>query len=145
MKTIKTTVPRWFWFITVISLLWNIIGVLSFIGHTFITTKSIQSLSVEEQALYSEYPLWTTIVFAIAVLTGLWGSITLLVRKQICQSIFQISLLAILIQMTHNIFFTKSIEVYGLQQAITMPIIVIIYGVFLIWFSRYSISKNWLT
>ena len=64
--------------------------------------------------------------------------------KKISLILFQISLITILIQMTHNVFFTNSKAVYGLMQTIIMPIVVIVYGVFLVWFSKLAISKNWL-
>jgi len=144
MNSNQNNIPKWFWIAGIISLLWNIMGVLSFVSHTFITEETLCSLSAEEQALYKEYPLWTTVVFAIAVLTGLLGSISILVKKRISLILFQLSLIAILIQMTHNIAFTNSIEVYGLVQSITMPIIVIAFALFLVWFAKSSIRKNWL-
>ena len=144
MQDYKKILPTWFWIIAIISVLWNIMGIISFMAHTFISDEVLKTLSVEEQSLYNDYPLWTSIIFIVAVLSGLLGSVALLARKKISLLIFQISLVAIVIQMTHNIFFTPSIAVFGLAQAITMPIIVIVYAVFLVWFSKYSIAKNWL-
>lgn len=101
-------------------------------------------LPENERALYGEYPLWTTIVFAVAVFGGMLGSIALLLRKKWAKTAFIISLIGIIPQMVHNVFFTKSIEVYGPGQAATMPIMVVIFALFLIWFSNYAINKNWL-
>jgi len=46
--------------------------------------------------------------------------------------------------MIHNIFFTNSIEVYGLGQATTIPIMVLVFGIFIVWFSNIAITKKWL-
>jgi len=142
MKNVK--IPVWFWIVAVIFLLWNIMGVISFFMHTFITDEALALLPENERELYGDYPLWTTIVFAIAVFGGLLGSIGLVLKKSWSKLAFIISLLVVIPQMIHNVFFTKSMEVYGPGQAATMPVMVVVFGVLLIWFSSYAINKNWL-
>ena len=144
MNQIIVKIPKWFWAVAIIALLWNLMGVMSFFAHTFITDEAIAQLPENERALYGEYHIWTTIVFAIAVFFGLLGSLGLLLRKKWAKLAFIISLCGIIPQMIHNVFFTKSIEVYGPGQAASMPIMVILFAVFLIWFSNYAIKKNWL-
>jgi hypothetical protein len=68
----------------------------------------------------------------------------LVLKKKWSKAAFIISLLAIIPQMAHNVFFTTSIEVYGTVQALTMPVLVVVIGVFLVWFSIYGIKKHWL-
>ena len=65
-------------------------------------------LPVKERELYGEYPTWITIIFAIAVFSGLLGSLGLLLKKKWSKLAFIISLCAIVPQMVHNVFFTKS-------------------------------------
>ncbi len=138
--TIKT--PSWFWFVAIVFLLWNIMGVFSFFTHTFISEEALLLLSESERELYVEYPVWATFIFAIAVFSGFLGSLGLLFKKKWSKTYFIISFLAIIIQMIHNVFFTKSMEVYGPGQTITMPIMIVVFGLFLIWFSNYFIKKN---
>ncbi len=140
----QTKIPKWFWVLAIILLFWNIMGVLSFFGHTFITEEALAKLPEKERALYAEYPLWTTIVFAIATFGGLIASIGLVIKRKWAKTFFIISFLAIVPQMIHNVFFTNSIDVYGLIQSVTMPVLVVLIGAFLIWFSNYSLNKNWL-
>jgi len=40
-------------------------------------------------------------------------------------------------------FFTKAREVYGPGTEI-MPVLIVIFGVFLVWFSAFGIKKSWL-
>lgn len=141
-NTVKT--PIWFWVIAIFFLFWNVMGVISFFAHTFISEESLAALPNNERALYGEYPFWTTLVFAVAVFGGFIGALGLIFKKKWATIAFIISLCAIIPQMIHNIFFTKSIEVYGPGQAATMPILVIVFGVFLVWFSYYCTKKNWL-
>ena len=137
-------IPKWFWVVAIFFLLWNIMGVFSFFAHTFISEEALAALPDNEKELYGDYPIWTTIVFAIAVFFGLFGSLGLLLKKRWSKIAFIISLCAIIPQMIHNVFFTKSMDVYGPGQAATMPIMVLVFGFFLIWFSNYAINKNWL-
>lgn len=144
MNTTKIKIPMWFWGVAVFFLLWNLMGVLSFLGHTFISEETLAQLPENERNLYGEYPMWTTVVFAIAVIGGLLGSIGLVLKKKWAKMAFIVSLLAIIPQMIHNLFFTRSVEVYGQAKAAIMPVLVIVFGVFLIWFSHFAIAKKWL-
>ena len=144
MEQKKPKIPMWFWVVSIFFLLWNIMGVFSFLAHTFISNEALAELPSNERELYSEYPLWTNIVFAIAVIAGLIGTIGLVLKKKWSKMAFIISLLAIIPQMIHNVFFTKSIEVYGAVEAATMPALVVIFGLFLVWFSMLGIRKQWL-
>jgi cytochrome c oxidase subunit IV len=137
-------IPKWFWALAVIFLLWNLMGIVSFFGHTFVTEEALAKLPDNERTLYGDYPFWTTIIFAIATFGGLIGSIGLILKRKWSKQFFIISFLAIVPQMIHNVFFTKSTEVYGTAQAITMPVLVVLIGAILIWFSNYLIKKSWL-
>jgi hypothetical protein len=83
------------------------------------------------------------VAFAIAVFGGTIGSIGLLMKKKWAKTAFLASLATIIPQMTHSLFFTKAREVYGPGTEI-MPILVIVFGVLLVWFSSFEIKKNWL-
>ena len=144
MENDKIKIPVWFWIVSILFLFWNLMGVASFFMHTFISKEALDALSAAERDLYNSYPLWTEIVFAIAVLFGLLGSVGLILKKKWSKMAFIISLVAIVPQMIQNVFFTKSVEVYGTAQAITMPILVVVFGILLVWFSSFAINKNWL-
>ena len=137
-------IPSWYWVAAIFFLIWNALGVFSFIGHTFITEEALAALPENERALYGEYPLWTTLVFALAVFGGTLGSIGLLVRKKWAKTAFIVSLTAIVPQMIHNLFFTRSMEVYGPGQASTMPVLVVLFGIYLVWYSNRLIQRGWL-
>ena len=140
----KTKTPISFWLIASFFLLWNLMGVLSFFAHTFISEEALAAMPKNEQELYGDYPMWTTIIFAIAVFFGFFGALGLLMKKKWAKMAFLISFLAIVPQMIHNVFFTKSMDVYGPGQTATMPIMVVAFGLFILWYSNYSIKKGWL-
>ncbi|WOC40161.1 hypothetical protein [Polaribacter sp. HL-MS24] len=132
-----------FWILSIVALVWNIMGVLNYIGQAFIT-DDLKALLPENQRLYMEsVPAWATAAFAFAVFAGVLGSLLLLLRKKIAKTFFIISLLGVLVQMTHG-FMSEIKDVYGLG-GIAMPILIIGFAVFLVWYSRLVDSKGWLS
>jgi hypothetical protein len=108
-------------------------------------TDAFKAMYTEEQlAIITSAPSWVIAVFAIAVFGGLLGSLALLLRKKIAIVLFIVSLIGIIAQMYHNLFVIDSVAIYGPGAAI-MPIMVIAFALFLLWFSKFSDKKNWLS
>ena len=143
MTNSTSKVATWFWVIAIIMFLWNLMGLASFYYHVFITDEMLAALPENERALYGQYPLWTEIAFAIAVIGGTLGSVALLLRKKWASPVLKISLVAILIQMTHSLFFTDSFEVYG-AMTFLMPVLVILIAIYLVWLAKKADMKGWL-
>ncbi|MDH5367446.1 MAG: hypothetical protein OEW67_10695 [Cyclobacteriaceae bacterium] len=143
MSTVTSKISTWFWVITVIMLLWNLVGIISFLQHITIPDEVLQNLPDNERELYENYPLWTTIAFALAVFGGFIGCIYLLLKKKFAKPILIISLIAVVMQMYHSIFIAKAMDVYGPGAAV-MPIMVILIALFLVWLASFSINKNWI-
>ncbi|NOX94885.1 MAG: hypothetical protein GXP04_07240 [Alphaproteobacteria bacterium] len=135
--------PVWFWIIAGIALMWNLMGVASYFIQVTMSTEAITALPDVERALYDNTPVWATASFAIAVFSGVAGCILLLLRKRLAIFAFGLSLISITLQMSYWLLMTNSIEIYGPGGA-TMPILVIVVGGFLLWFSMSSKAKGWL-
>ncbi|XRE44701.1 hypothetical protein ACIVBQ_002905 [Tenacibaculum discolor] len=133
-----------FWIIGVAALVWNGLGVMSYIGQAYMTDEVKAALPEAERALYENVPTWVTAAFAIAVFGGLIGSAFLLMRKKLARPMFLISLIAIIVQMSYNLFMSRAAEVYG-PGSVIMPIMVIVIGVFLLMYSKKTIAKGWLS
>ena len=99
--------------------------------------------TVEQLEMISSSPSWVIAVFAIAVFGGLLGSLALLLRRKIARELFIVSLIGIIAQMYHNLFMIDSVAIYGPGAAI-MPIMVLAFALFLLWFSKFSEKKSWL-
>ncbi len=133
-----------FWIISVIALIWNLMGVFAYLAQAYMTDADIAALPEEQIALHENLPAWVTAAFAIAVFGGTIGCILLLLRKKLATMVFVISFVAILAQMTYNFFMSKAIEVYG-PGGLIMPIMVIIIGYFLIYYSKKATNNGWLS
>ena len=136
--------PVWFWVVSVLALLWNIMGVLSYLSQAYMSIEELEQMTQAQRELFEGQPAWVTAAFAIAVFGGTLGCIALLLRKKWAKPVFVVSLLGILAQFTYGLFLSNTIEVYG-NQAIFMPIIIIVVGVLLILFAKKGIQKGWLS
>ncbi len=94
--------PNWFKPALWAALIWNLLGVFAFIMHLMMTPEMISKLPLDQQAAYSNVPLWSTIAFAVAVFGGTLGCILLLAKNAFATPTFALSLVAIFIQQFYN-------------------------------------------
>lgn len=128
-------VPRSFWIISSLSLIWNLIGVMNYLFTVTVSTETLAGMSEAERALYTDVPMFVTSCFAIAVFSGVLGSVFLLLRKALSVSFFLVSLVAIILQMSLGLFLTPMLSVQG-PAALALPIILVICATYFLWYSR---------
>jgi len=132
-----------FWVVSVIALVWNILGVGAYLGQTFMNEEALAELPQADQDFYANMPAWVTAAFAIAVWFGLLASIGLLMRKKWAVSLFMLSLLGVLAQAFYNFFLQDYVALSGSRMI--MPIVVILVSAFLVWYSKDAKAKGILT
>ena len=135
----------WFWVLSIIALLWNAMGVNQYLQQAY-NTDTFKAMYPDEKVLEMALntPSWVMAAFAIAVFSGLLGSIFLLLRKKIAKPVFIVSLVTIIIQMFYNVFMSGAMDIYG-PGAVIMPIMVIGFAVFILWYTKKSATKGWLS
>jgi hypothetical protein len=139
----KTSVPIWFWIISILALLWYLMDMSAFYMRVFMTDEVIKSMPENQQHLYQNMPQWVNIVFAAEVFGGVLGSLGLLLRKKWALPLFYISILGVLSQTFYIYFLSDAISTIGLP-AIMMPLVAIGIGFVMILHTRSSIAKAWL-
>lgn len=125
---------RSFWIISGLALVWNLIGVATYMMTVTLTPEAIAEMPEAERALYTDIPTWVTSAYAIAVFTGFIGSVLLLMKRGIAYPIFIVSLIAIVAQMSYSLFMSDAIAVQGPSAAV-LPILVAGIAGFLVWYS----------
>lgn len=140
----ETKPPIVFWIISVIALLWNLMGVGAFASEFLITPEMMEGMSDAKRALYENSPGWLKIVYGVATISGLLGAIFLLLRKKLALTLFLISLVAVIIQMGYSMIASNAIEALGVNQAVVMPLVVICIAAFLVYYARKAIAHDWL-
>ncbi len=142
---LATKPPVWFWIVSVLALLWNLMGVMAYLGQAYMTEDMKAEYTSEQLVLIESTPAWVTAAFAIAVWGGLLGCIALLLRKKWAKPVLMLSLIAVLIQMAYSFFMTNAAEVYGQVQGVVTPLIVIIIAVILVQFARIAEKRTWIS
>jgi len=142
-ESTPTKPTRSFWTIGIVAVVWNLIGVLSYLMSVTAGPEALASLPEAERSLYTDIPAWATSAYAIAVFGGLLGSIGLLIRKAWAVPLFVVSLVAVVVQMGHAFFMTALLEVKGASGAI-LPLLVLAIAAYLAWYSRTARARGWL-
>ena len=139
--TNSTTKPTaLFWTISIIALLWNIMGVFAYLGQAYMTEDALALLPEAEQAYYANVPMWVTAAFAIAVFTGFLGSVALIVKKKWAKPMFLISFITVVAQVVYNLIIQDFVSLGGTR--IILPLVTLAVAAFLIWFAKNSIAKR---
>lgn len=140
-----SNVPKWFLGVAIAALIWNLLGVFAYLGQMYLMSnpEMLAELSVDEQNLYINTPIWATIGFTLAVWGGAIGSLLLILKKKVAKPVLIVSLAGIIVQMYHSFFISNNFEVYGPGAAV-MPVMIIIFGIGLVWLSDKSVKEGWL-
>ena len=142
MNTTNSKPSASFWAISIIALLWNLMGVNQYILMAYKSESVRTGLSAEKLALIDATPVWSTAAFATAVFAGALGCIVLLLRKKLANTLFLVSFFGIIIQNIDAFMRFKISEFTGAE--ITFTLLIPLIGLFLIWYSKKCISKGWL-
>ena len=134
--------PRTFWIIGGLALVWNLVGLMAFVMQITMAPEALQALPEPERAFYEAIPVWATSAFAIAVTAGVIGSILLLMRNPWCVPALLVSLAGALIQNYYAFAIGRAMFILGPSSAV-LPTLVIAIGVGLIWYARYAKEKGW--
>jgi len=144
MTTTSAKPATSFWVVSAVALVWNAMGVMAYLMQMMMTPESLAALPEIERELYTSMPSWATSAFAFAVWGGLLGCILLLLRKKVATTVLMISFAGIVVQMIYNVFISNSYAVYG-PGGMIMPVMVLVIGAYLIWFSRSAAEKGWMS
>ena len=142
--SLNTKPPVWFWIVSVLALIWNLMGVAAYLGQAYMSNEDFQAMPEAHQQLLEAQPAWHTAAFAIAVFAGALGCLFLLLRKKWAHHILILSLLGILVQQTYMFFLSDTFEVMG-TNAMYMPLLIVIVGFLLVFLARAATEKGWLS
>jgi len=145
--TAITKTPIIYWIVAVIATLWNAMGCFNwFLEYNYFKNPDSRiALPENMRDLYDYTPEWSYIVFAIAVVTGLIGSILLLMKKKSAVPVLLISLVTVLILQLNFLFLSGALSDKGLSSIIVMPLVVIVFSVFIYFFARAWRDRGLLT
>jgi len=123
-----------FWVIGAVALVWNLMSVMNFIMQ--MNPETLANMPESYRAIVEARPAWATGAFAIAVFGGALGCLLLLLRKSAAYYVFIASLLGVIVQVTPTL---------GQVSATIGVGVSVLVAVFLIWYSKHTKSKGWIS
>ena len=133
-----------FWVFSGAALIWNLIGLVFYIGHVTMSPDAMAQMSESHQEFFNSTPAWATGAFALAVNTGALGSLFLLLRKSWAVPLFVLSLLSVIAQNVDAFVLRDAFGVLGINSVI-LPALIFVVAVLLLIYSRSCKEKGWIT
>lgn len=121
--------PRSFILIAILFLIWNLIGLASFVTQYMMDLTALAKTDPYTAKVFAAMPGWLWLVFAVAVLAGTGGAIALLLRRQIAVRLFLLSLVAVVVQFGYTFLGTDLIVVKGVLVATAFPIMIFVIAI----------------
>lgn len=136
--------PLWFWGISGVGLLWNVLGVLAYLRQAYGAESLITGIFWSPQAFTEGTPSWVIAALAIAVWGGCLGCIALLFRKRWAISILLFSLLGILTHTFYTLVLSPAIGGIGSLGGFGRQLLMLIMGILPYSFARIARRRLWL-
>jgi hypothetical protein len=134
----------WFWVLAVLLVLWGAMGVFACIQQFRLGADAMGPADDYYRALYAALPAWYNIVYAVATVAGLLGSVALLLRSRLARPFYIVSLVAVVIQFGWIFATTDMIAVRGFAAAAGFPIFIIAVALAQIWLAGLAIRRGWI-
>jgi hypothetical protein len=135
--------PRAFWWVAVLALAWNLIGLAMFGVQVTMDEAQLAAMSEADRQVYLATPLWVEVAFGFAVIGGVLGALGLLLRRRWAVSMFAISLLALLVQFAGAYLSTPAWQAYG-AAGLAMPALLVVVALALLAYARRAAAGGWL-
>ena len=133
-------VPRWFWLVAALCLLFEAAGCYAYILQV---TVDPATLPIDERRLVEAMPIWAIGAYAMAVWVGLIGAIGLLLRKRFARGALLISLAFVVVQFG-GMLLMPSIRTLMSSDQLLGPVVIFVIAYGFCQFCKIADKKDWL-
>lgn len=137
------TIPRWYLPVTILALLWNLIGCAAYLSDVMLSAEDVARLSPDQQALYAARPAWAVAATATAVWGGAVGSLGLILRRRWALPFLVASLLGVIVQDV-GLFVMNDAAALGGAAVVGLQGLVLVIAIGLVWLARMAAGRRWL-
>ena len=142
MDNIEIKTPWWFWVVSGVMLLWNLMGVGAYIADVSMSyEKMVETYGQSMADAAAAQPAFVTGAYALAVFGGALGCLLLLLRKKIAIWPLIISLVCVLIQQGYTRFATDIMSEIDMANKV-MYVMIVVLAIFLVWFARAMTARE---
>jgi hypothetical protein len=132
--------PRWLTIAAIAVLAWELLGCAMYLMQVGVDRAT---LPADQRAMWDASPAWMTGAYAVAVWTGLAGSILLLLRRKLAEPVLLLSFIAAVVQFS-ALLIVPALRNLATSDALFLPFVIalICFGV---WhFARHCRRRGWL-
>lgn len=137
----QTTPPRWLLWVSIILLLWNLVGIFAFITQWNLSPADIAKLPESQQRMWAQMGADTWAAYAVAVLSGTFAAVMLLLRKKLAVGGFLLSVIALLVQFSGPLGFAMAANEL---QMMVFPLFIIAVAITSLYLTRTWHKHGWL-
>jgi len=132
------------WIVGILSLLWNAFGCYEYLMVNLKNAAFMARIPAEQIAYMDGLPAWLTAFWAIGVWGGIAGSILLLMRSRYSVWAFVLSAIGAVVGLGYQIFATARPPSMTDGPMGLIPWAIILFAVFLAWYSWNTDKKGLL-
>jgi hypothetical protein len=125
-----------FWAIGLLGLVWNAMGMLNLAMQ--MNPANLATMPELFRAIVETRPLWATLAFGFAVVSGALGCILLLMHRSSAKPVFVASLVAMVAHMFSYLGLSNPNVHFGVGDIILIVVMPIAVAVFLLWYAMQS-------
>lgn len=141
--TSGSALPKWYWGVAGFALLWMAFGCFNYVVLMSMSAADIAKLPPAQQDIVNSAPVWVNALYAIAVWSGLGGAIGLVLRRAWARLLFLVSLVAVILQFGWIFTSSDQLAVEG-PSAAAFPLVILLFGIFFVWFAGYAQKRGWI-
>lgn len=138
-----TQTPKWYMPVTVLALLWNLVGCAAYLNDVMLTPEAVAQMSPDQQALHNSRPAWAVAATATAVWGGALGCLGLILRKSWAMPLLVASLAGVVVQ-DLAIFVLSNAAVQGGAAVYVLQGLVLVVALALVQLARRASAAGWL-
>lgn len=135
--------PKWYLPVTILALLWNLLGCAAFVSDVTLTQEDVARMSAAQQALYAARPAWAVAATAIAVCGGAAGCLGLILRKRWAMPLLLASLVGVIIQDFGLFVLSDAVKQAGPVPMVLQGIVLLI-AIGLVLLARKAAVRGWI-
>ncbi len=136
--------PVWFWIVAILLLLWGLSGVFACVQQWRLGPEAMGPATNYDRILYARIPAWYNLVYAVATVGGMLAAVALLARSRWAETLFVVSLIAVVVMFGWLFAATDIIAVKGPATVLPFPIFIAAVAAFGIWLSRLARQREWI-
>lgn len=136
-------VPLWYWIVSAVLLIWNMIGAAACYGQMTASPAKVAALPDDQRDAWLAMPATAKIAYVVAVGAGLLGTVALLLRSVAAGPLFIASLVGVIVQFGWFFAVYKGLSKLGISS-MAFPAFIALVAIGQIVFACSAKAQGWL-